>query len=273
MTAAPPRVLLLGGIDSSGGAGVTLDAAVVTALGGQPLPLPVALTVQSRRGFRSLHPIDAAIGRAMLDAAVADGGFAAVKLGLLGSVALITDVASALHEALTVVRSESGAPVPVVVDPVLSATAGGLATDDDVVAAYREHVLPLATLLTPNGPEFGRLFGGDPKLATEHVPAVLWKGGHATDIEGDGGSKDTAIDTLLRRDHPVERFVRSRLPVGPVRGTGCALASAIACHLAVGRDLPNACRLAGDTLAGWLRALGPAPADGLPRSLPVGVDP
>jgi hydroxymethylpyrimidine/phosphomethylpyrimidine kinase len=244
------RVLLLGGIDPSGGAGLTLDACVVAELGAHPLPVPVVLTAQNRHGFRAAFPVPEPHWRAAFDAACADGALHAVKIGLLGNAATATAVAAAL--------APLASQVPIVVDPVLSATAGGFTAAADLAAAYREHLAPLAALLTPNLPELATLYAGDLAAALRRTPAVLVKGGH-------GGGGD-ATDLLVTREGE-QRFSRPRLPIGPVRGTGCALAAALAARLAQGHALADACRAAGDWLHARLAALGPPPTEGLPRTL------
>jgi len=250
---ATPRVLLLGGIDPSGGAGLTLDALVIAAHGGQPLPVPVVLTAQNRHGFRGAFAVPEKQWRAAFDAACGDGEVHAIKIGLLGAASTIVAVAAALRPFAE--------RVPIVLDPVLSATAGGLEFDGGVTAAYREHLVPLASVVTPNLPETEALFEGDAASALRlGARAVLVKGGH--------GEGQEAIDTVTTADGE-HQFLRARLDIGPVRGTGCALASAIAVRLARGEDLVTACRDAGDWLAERLAQLGPPPAaDGLPRTLP-----
>ena len=251
------RVLLLGGLDPSGGAGITADATVVAMHGLQPLPVPLALTAQNRHGFRECFAVPEGQWLAMLDAAVADGPVHAIKTGLLGSAAGIEALARRL-------RALAGA-VPIVVDPVLSATAGGYAADGEVLGAYREHLLPLATLCVPNDPELQALAGGDPdNLLALGCRAVLHKGGHRQDA--------MAIDTLYVGGAQ-HRYERPRLLVGPVHGTGCALASAITARLAAGQELAAACRQAGDWLASLLAELARTPGDGLPRPLPFVASP
>jgi hydroxymethylpyrimidine/phosphomethylpyrimidine kinase len=183
---------------------------------------------------------------------LADGEVHAIKTGLLGDAAAIAAVAAALRPL--------AAKVPIVVDPVLSATAGGLPASSAAAAAYREHLLPLAALVTPNLPEAAALFGSDAAALAAGCPAVLKKGGH--------GAGPTADDVLSLPGREVQ-FRRARLAVGAVHGTGCALASAIAAQLANGVDLERACRAAGDWLHGLLQQLGAPPADGLPRPLPL----
>ena len=245
------RVLLLGGLDPSGGAGITLDATVVALHGLRPLPVAVVATVQNRRGFQSFAPVPA--WRQALAAVLDDGPVHAIKVGLLGDGALACEVADALQPLR--------ASVPFVVDPVLSATTGGFAPREPLLAAYRERLAPLASLLTPNGPELAALFDGDVQRALRSgAGAVLHKGGHH-----DGPFADDVLCTAAG----ATSFRRERLPAGPVRGTGCALAAAIAARLALGENLALACRGAGDWLAAMLRTLGPAAADGVPRTLPL----
>lgn len=238
------RVLLLGGMDPSGGAGLTLDAAVVAAHGGLGLPVAVVLTAQNRDGFRDAFPVAAAQWGAALAAALDDGEIGAVKTGLLGSAATVAAVAAALQPL--------AGRLPIVVDPVLAATAGGLDADAAVVAALRELLLPLATVVTPNGPEFAAL--------APIAAATLQTGGHAV------GANAEDVLTMMGA---TQRFARPRLDVGAVRGTGCALASSIAFRLARGDELAVACRGAGDWLHEVLSRLGVAAGD-RPRTLPLG---
>ncbi|MBX3463530.1 MAG: bifunctional hydroxymethylpyrimidine kinase/phosphomethylpyrimidine kinase [Planctomycetes bacterium] len=249
------RLLLLGGLDPSGGAGLTVDAIVAAQHGCQVLPVATAWTVQNGRQFTARHAPAAAAWQAAFAAALADGDVHAVKVGMLADAATAAGVAAALAP----LRDR----VPIVVDPVLVSTAPGAGPDPDLVAAYRVHLLPLASLLLPNAPEAAALAGG--AGAWPGHAAVLAKGGH-----GDGPDCD---DVLTLAHGAVHRWRRPRLPVGPVRGTGCALATAIAARLAHGDELASACRLAGDWLHDLLRQLGPASGDGLPRCLPLASPP
>src|SRR5262245_59272621 len=128
-----PRVLVIGGLDPSGGAGITADAHAVAACGGFPLAVASCLTVQNRHGFRRVEPVAPNLLAAMLDAAADDGQLRAIKIGMVATPA----VAVALGRWLAARRAEG---VPVVVDPVLSATAGGYAVAAALVAALREHL-------------------------------------------------------------------------------------------------------------------------------------
>lgn len=251
------RVLLLGGLDPSGGAGISLDATVVSLLGGEPLPIAVATTVQSLRGFSHFTSIDESVIREQLTLVAADGPVGAIKVGFLGSAAMILAVADVLQPFI--------GKVEIVVDPVLSATAGGMGMGAELVAAYREHLIPIAGLVTPNTPELELLAGGSARALLDlGAKAVLQKGGH--------GEGPRACDQLFTREHgPSDalcRFERQRFACGPVRGTGCALAAAIATNLADQHSLVESCRMAGDWLGTILSRVRPR-SSGLPCHLPL----
>lgn len=245
------RVLVLGGLDPGGGAGLTADARALEHHGALALPVATALTVQNRRGFRRADPVPGPALAAALAAALDDGPVHAVKVGLLCDPAQVEAVASALAAA------RAG---PVVVDPVLSATAGGYAPPPGLAAACRSALVPLATVCTPNLPEAAALCGDRPPgaLLEDGCGAVLLKGGH-----GEGAM---LVDRLLLPDGTRE-FAHARLPVGAVHGTGCALASSIAARLAAGAAVSEACGLAIGWLGRCLGAMGGPAPDGLPRPL------
>ena len=250
------RVVLLGGLDPSGGAGITVDATVVSLLGGEPLPIALAATVQGLRGFSHFAPIDESVIREQLAVVLADGPVSAVKVGFIGSGRMILAVADALQPLV--------GEAEIVVDPVLSATAGGMGMGDELVACYRDHLIPIAGLVTPNTSELARLADGDARaLLNLGADAVLHKGGH--------GAGSRACDQLFIGEpttaEPPHQFERERFDCGPVRGTGCALAAAIAANLADQHSLIESCRMAGDWLSAMLSRVRPRPS-GLPSHLP-----
>lgn len=231
-------VLVIAGTDSSGGAGLTRDVATLTAFGVGALCAVTAVTAQSDQEVTALELQPPELLRAQIGAALATGRAAAVKIGMLGSAALVDAVAASL--------AARGAP-PVVLDPVLAATSGRALLDAAGRAALRRVLLPRATLLTPNIPEAAALLDVAPAGSAAEIiaqgralcalgpAAVLMKGGHA------GGA--AAIDRLVCGDGGVREFTAARA-AGTRRGTGCVLASGIAAGLALGLELAPACERA-----------------------------
>ncbi|GAC1329921.1 MAG: bifunctional hydroxymethylpyrimidine kinase/phosphomethylpyrimidine kinase [Mycobacteriales bacterium] len=245
MTAmAPPRVLSVAGSDSGGGAGIQADLKTMLALGVHGMSVLTALTAQNSVGVQGSWPVAPEVVRAQLASVLDDIGVDAVKTGMLASAALVHAVAEGLQRL----------DVPLVVDPVAVSKHGDPLLDADAVAVLRAELLPLATVVTPNLPEVEVLTGvrvtGEDGLreAAEAVLAlgprwVLVKGGHlageAVDLLWDGDSA-----TLLRA---------ARLDNRHTHGTGCTLASAIACYLGSGYDVPKAVKAAKDYVTGAIR--------------------
>lgn len=232
-----PRVLTVAGVDPCGGAGLVADVRAIEAAGGFALAVPTCMTVQNRRGFDRATPIRLGDFTAMLRAAEDDGPIDAVKTGLFVAV----ETLAAFVEWFRALRSR---PL-LVVDPVLSATAGGgQGVVDACVAAFPE-LLGHGAVVTPNLPELQRLVAGDPAaLLAMGARAVLVKGGH--------GGGDEVVDTLHEARAEARGFVRPRISrSGEVHGTGCVLASLLATRLALGESLTAAVQGAGDDLHRW----------------------
>lgn len=237
-----PVVLSIAGSDPSGGAGVQADLKTMHGHGVYGAAVVTLLTVQNTRGCHRVSPVETELVLAQTQAVLDDLPVAAVKLGALGT----ADTATALLPMVC------KAAVPIILDPVRLATRGEalLEGGDDAAQAMRAWV-PHCALITPNLPEARWLLGtreGDPAVLLDALAAlgtsVLLKAGH-----GDGSR---AVDRLHHQgsDH---RFDRPRIVTRAGHGTGCALASSIASHLALGRSIPDAVRRAGDWVHRGLR--------------------
>ncbi len=233
-----PNVLIVAGLDPSGGAGLIADIRVCEQLGCRPVAVVTALTEQSTVEVRSINTVPPMVIGDQLRMLLTDIEVAAVKLGMLGSEAIADEVARALE--LTA--------APVVWDPVLRPTRGQVFLYEGDPARAIELLDGLVALCTPNADEAAAMTGravtsvGDAiavgvDLHQRGMTATLVKGGH-------WGATDQVLDVLVTADGH-ELLVGPRIVTdGPIHGTGCALSTAIACHLALGRGLEEACRAA-----------------------------
>ena len=212
-----PRVLIVAGSDSGGGAGIQADIKAVTMLGGHAMTAITAITAQNTLGVQAVHPIPTAMVLAQIDSCISDIGVDAVKIGMIGS----ADTAIAVAERLVALDN-----VPIVFDPVMVATSGSLLADDATIAAF-ERLMAIATLVTPNIPELAAL-GGD-SIAVRFGTHVLAKGGH--------GEGPMLTDRLVGPDGLLKAWSNSRIDTPHSHGTGCTLASAIATGLGQQLDL------------------------------------
>ncbi len=226
------RLLVIAGSDSGGGAGIQADIKTITCLGGYAMTAVTAVTVQNTLGVSGIHAVPAAIVAAQMRACIDDIGVDAVKIGMIGA----ADTVAAVAEVL------AGLRVPIVLDPVMMAKGGASLLDDDAALALIERLLPMASVVTPNTPELAALAGtevedeADALLAAQELllqgpGAVLAKGGH---LPG-----DRLTDWLVTRCGHVA-FTSTRVATRHTHGTGCTLASALACGLGQGLALEAA---------------------------------
>jgi hydroxymethylpyrimidine/phosphomethylpyrimidine kinase len=239
MPQPPPVVLSIAGFDPSSGAGVTADIKTIAAHGCYGVACITALTVQSTAGVRRVQPIEPALVTETLEELGADLEIAAVHIGMLGSAKVVQAVADFLEH-----RNQGN----VVLDPVLTSSSGTNLVDATGVRIMVEKLLPMATVITPNVDEASSLTllpvtnvdqmrAAAAKLHTMGAAAVVITGGHLV----------KAIDLLSftsKRGVEQEIFKSDRQRSSSTHGTGCAFATAITCHLAQGRGLPEAVLLA-----------------------------
>lgn len=233
--AARGRVLIIAGSDSGGGAGIQADIKTVTALGGYAMTAITAVTVQNTLGVFGILDIPPDFVARQMRAVLDDIGADCIKLGMLHRPEIIETVAAVLAEA---------APdTPVVVDPVMVAKGGQSLLAEAAVTSMRRLLLPMAAVLTPNLPEAAALLDEDnateqqqeelaARLLALGPAAVLLKGGH--------GEGPVLVDVLAKRGQPPERYASERIASRHTHGTGCTLASAVACGLAQGLPLRSA---------------------------------
>lgn len=236
-------LLVISGLDPSGGAGFLADAEVARAHGVRAVGVVTATTVQDTTGVRAVTPVALESLDEALTALLSDVEIDAVKIGMLGDV----------RAAEVIARALAATRAPVVWDPVLMPSRGGVPLlVGDPGLAVRD-LLPEVRLITPNAVEAAALTGirvideATARAAASAIPAaaVLVKGGHIPGPE--------AVDTL-RDGLEFARFAGARIETGPLHGTGCVLSSAIACGLALGQPLRAAVSAAKGYLEGKLAA-------------------
>jgi hydroxymethylpyrimidine/phosphomethylpyrimidine kinase len=237
-TARPARLLFIAGSDSSGGAGIQADIKTATVLGAYAMTAITAVTVQDTTKVHAIHRVPAAIVREQLAWSLADIGADSIKIGMLGCAEAANAVADVLE------REARG--IPIVLDPVMTSTAGTALLEEPGVAVLKTRILPLATVVTPNILEAEILTDvgiGTPddvmlvakRLCAMGAKAVLVKGGHSK--RDDGNVRDTLVE--CGSGEPVY-FESPRIETRHTHGTGCTLAAALAVGLAQGLSLRDA---------------------------------
>lgn len=252
----PPVVLTIAGFDPSSGAGITADIKTIAAHECYGVACITALTVQSTQGVQRVEAVDPAVIAGILGELVSDFDIQAVHVGMLASETVVRAVADFLDNA----------NLPhVVLDPILRSSSGAELLDSAGTRLMVERFLPLAEVITPNVDEAAAISGvplAVGAVASATVPAAGAAGPSlaasvdsmreaarrmhalgAANVVVTGGHLEKAVDLLsFTTAHGIEQevFKADRQRSTSTHGTGCAFATALACHLAHGRGLPEA---------------------------------
>lgn len=238
------NILTIAGSDSGGGAGIQADLKTIAALECYGLSVITAVTAQNTRSVRAIHEMPPDFLNTQLEAVFEDIRIDAVKIGMVGSPALINVIVKALQRFK---------PAHVVIDPVMVSGTGARLADDKTIAMMKKNLVPMATVLTPNIPEaqvlLDKEFDGDLEafaqdLLTLEPRAVMLKGGHLGGKESIDVYADEKQSVTLREE---------RINTEHTHGTGCTLSSALAVYLARGLPPPEAAVAAKKYVTGALR--------------------
>ncbi len=242
----PPKAMTIAGSDSGGGAGIQADLKTFAAFGVYGTSVLTAVTAQNTRGVFAVAEVPEEVVALQIDVVLEDIGAEAVKTGMLSSASIVEIVAN---------RLEAWGVDTLVVDPVMVAKGGHPLLQPSAVAAVKQHLLPLAYVVTPNVPEAEILSGlaiDSPAAAQDAARAiaefgprfVVVKGGHlpgdATDLLFDGAT--------------FTELTAERIDTPNTHGTGCTFSAAIAALLARGLAPLDAITEAKTWLTGAIRA-------------------
>jgi hydroxymethylpyrimidine/phosphomethylpyrimidine kinase len=236
--------LTIAGSDCSGGAGIQADLKTMTMNGVYAMSAITALTAQNTTGVRGVQEVTPDFLVQQIDAVFEDIRPDAVKIGMVSS----GDLIKVISERLSKYNAEN-----IVLDTVMVATSGARLISEDAIDTLKEHLIPLATVITPNIPEAQVLADmtiqseddmlcAAEKIGKAYSCAVLLKGGHSINDAND----------LLYRDGSYKWFKGKRIDNPNTHGTGCTLSSAIAANLAKGCDLETSVQRAKDYISGAL---------------------
>lgn len=242
------NVLTIAGSDPSGGAGIQADLKAFAANGVYGMAAVTALTAQNTQGVMGVELVPPAFVKAQIEAVFADVRVDAIKIGMIAT----ADIAFAVAEALSVKHD-----IPIVLDPVMVAKGGAQLLQDDAIDALRTALMPLATALTPNLPEAGRLLqtqeansrdemATQARRITDLGPKIaLVKGGHL----GGDQSPDVLWDGAQ-----LHWFEGARTATDNTHGTGCTLSATLAALIAKGLAPKDAVGEAKRYVAGAIAA-------------------
>ncbi|MES2201513.1 MAG: bifunctional hydroxymethylpyrimidine kinase/phosphomethylpyrimidine kinase [candidate division FCPU426 bacterium] len=247
MLKSMPIAMTLAGSDPSAGAGIQGDLKTFAAQGVYGVSVVTSLTAQNTFGVSDAAGVPVALVRAQFRTLREDLPPQAAKTGMLFSAEIVVAVASLLE----------GSAIPLVVDPVLVSSSGFALMEEAGLKAYREALIPLATVLMPNLDEAAMLLGVEPittvdgmreaarSLSKLGCGSVYMKGGHLSGSE---------CQDLFFVDGEFVVLSGPRVTTRNTHGTGCALSAAMAANLALGMGWIDAARDAKAFVQGALES-------------------
>lgn len=225
-------VLTIAGSDSSGRAGIQADIATIRSTGCHAATVITAVTAQNRTGVQAIHTIPTEIVEAQIRSVIKDTTPSSIKIGMIYNAEITKCIVRTIRDYPT---------IPIIYDPVMVSTSGGLLMSREAVDVIKEELFPICELITPNIPEASTLTNREIKntddmskaakdLSRDYNCNVLLKGGHLQD--------DVLTDILcLKGTDEIISFNSQRIREGNFSGTGCRLSSGIAGYLAMGLSL------------------------------------
>ena len=231
---SPPVVMVVGGMDPSGGAGLCADIQTLAAMGCHAAPVVTALTIQDTAAVENFQLVEADLVQAQMQAVLNDMSISAVKTGMLGNRAIVSVISSVLK----------GRPdIPLIVDPVISSNKNDSLSEDSLTNSFNEFLLPIASLITPNIPEAALLAGKETSspVDADECAALLYSQDSRCEclITGTHAETSEVINRYYRNGSMLRQWFWPRLQF-EYHGSGCTLASAIAAGIARGLVMEQA---------------------------------
>jgi len=235
------KVLTVAGSDSGGGAGIQADLKTMTVHNVYGASVITALTAQNTLGVQEVSTVELDFIASQFDSVFQDINFDAAKTGMLATKEIVV---------LTSEKFKEYNQINLVVDPVMVATSGDLLLERTAVDAYREKLLPLAKVVTPNLNE-ARVLAGyepdaevDPKELARKIydfgsEYVLVKGGHSN-IEATVSGRTPQVTDILYDGENFTELSGQYIKTNNTHGTGCTLSASIASNLALGLEVGKA---------------------------------
>ncbi len=221
----PPIIMTIAGHDPTGGAGIQADIEAILSMGGHPVSVVTALTVQDTQRVSRFVPTDASLLIEQCRAVLEDMPIAAIKIGMIGSISNVEAIHSILRDY---------PQIPVVLDPVLRGGGGGNLAHEEMEDALVSMLLPLTTILTPNSIE-ARALAPEADTLDACAQELLDSGCKHVLITGSHENTRAVENRLYAERRLIDTFSWDRLP-GEYHGSGCTLASAIAALLGQGLE-------------------------------------
>ena len=223
-----PKILIIAGSDSGGGAGIQADIKAITYFKGYAMTAITAVTSQNTKGVQEIFSLPIDQVDSQINSVLDDLKPDVIKTGMLADKSLIKMIANKVQD------------YKLIMDPVMVATSGDVLVAEDCISVIKEHLLPKSFLITPNLYEAELLSNTKITNVDDQIKAafkILELGARNVLVKGGHSSSDLITDVLIQEDKKVDCFESKKLNSKNTHGTGCSLASSIACLIGHDNDL------------------------------------
>ena len=232
-----PKILIIAGSDSGGGAGIQADIKAITYFKAYAMTAVTAITAQNTIGVQSIYPLPKEIVISQIQSVLSDLSPDVIKIGMLADIEIINFLSKNIRN------------FKIVLDPVMVATSGDVLVDEKVISSIKNTLIEKSFLITPNIHEAEILSDIRIKNLDDQIDAakkllnlgcknVLIKGGH--------GNSDEINDVLISSNGDEHIFKSNKIKSSNTHGTGCSLASAIASNIGLGNDIKKSIKVSID---------------------------
>ena len=232
-----PKVLIIAGSDSGGGAGIQADIKTTSYFKGYAMTAVTAITAQNTVGVQSIYPLPKQIVIDQINSINNDLAPDVIKIGMLADLEIIKYISMNLSS------------YKIVLDPVMVATSGDVLVSDEIITSIKKNLISKSFLITPNIYEAEILseikvnnledqIECGIKLLKLGCKNVLIKGGH--------GNSHNICDVLITSDGDEHIFKSNKIKSTNTHGTGCSLATAIATNIGLGKNIKESIKVSID---------------------------
>ena len=229
-----PKVLIIAGSDSGGGAGIQADIKSTTYFKGYAMTAVTAITAQNTVGVQSIFPLPKQIVIEQINSVTNDLSPDIIKIGMLADEEIIDHISSNISD------------YKIVLDPVMVATSGDVLIKDEIINSIKDKLINKSFLITPNIFEaeiLSEMKINDLENQIEAGIKLLKLGCKNVLIKGGHGNSENINDVLITSNGDEHIYESKKIISKNTHGTGCSLASAIATNLGLGIDIKESIKI------------------------------
>ena len=207
-------ILIIGGHDPTGGAGITADIETANHFNCHPLSILTCTTIQDTSGVTKISNMPKDYIYKCFDKLINEFKVNVIKIGLIPSL-------TASKEILKILSNKKIKNIPIIIDPIIKSGSGTELVTKNNLNYVIKNIYPKSDLLTPNIYEYNiikKLFNIDKNINNILVTNYSVK-------------NNEIILNLKTSNYQKEKNFSIKKFNKKFHGTGCTFSTAIACNI------------------------------------------